>query len=207
VKIEELVGSLQTYEYSMPPVRKAKAISLKTSKKKSRVSSDEDSVNEEEDAVAMLAKNFSKLIKNDKFKKKFTERRRKVPKEVEPEEAEKKDPKGPQCFECSNFGHLRADCENLKQEKRKAYNATLNKSEKEETPDKDQKFLAFVAPHEESKGSYHLESSDQDEEELKEAYKILYVKFLKLRETRQQHLQELNGLKIEISTVADRKAD
>jgi hypothetical protein len=38
-------------------------------------------------------------MKNDKFKKKFIKRLRKVPKEVEPEEAEKKDPRGPQCFE------------------------------------------------------------------------------------------------------------
>jgi F0F1-type ATP synthase alpha subunit len=32
MKIEELVGSLQTYEYSLPPVRKAKFIALKASK-------------------------------------------------------------------------------------------------------------------------------------------------------------------------------
>jgi len=49
--------------------------------------------------------------------------------------------------------------------------------------------------------SYYLESSDEDREELKEAYKILYVKFLKLRETHQQHVQELNNLKTERSTM------
>jgi hypothetical protein len=57
MKIEELVGSLQTYEYSLPPVRKAKSIALKASKaskKNSRLSSDEDS-DIDEDAVAMLA--------------------------------------------------------------------------------------------------------------------------------------------------------
>jgi hypothetical protein len=43
MKIEELVGSLQTYEYSLPPVKKAKEISLKTSKKNARVSSEEHS--------------------------------------------------------------------------------------------------------------------------------------------------------------------
>jgi lipoate-protein ligase A len=32
MKIEELVGSFQTYEYSLPPVRKAKTITLKASK-------------------------------------------------------------------------------------------------------------------------------------------------------------------------------
>jgi hypothetical protein len=53
------------------------------------------------------------------------------------------------------------------------------------TPEKDQKFLAFVAPHKESERSksYYLKSSDEDGEELEEAYKVLFVKFLKLRET------------------------
>jgi regulator of replication initiation timing len=73
MKIEELVGSLQTYEYSLPPVKKAKAMALKASKKKSRVSSKEDSDNED-DAVAMVVKNFGRLMKNDKFKKKFSKR-------------------------------------------------------------------------------------------------------------------------------------
>jgi hypothetical protein len=41
-------------------------------------------------------------------------RLKKAHKESEPEEAEKKDPRGPKCFECSGFGHIRADCGNLK---------------------------------------------------------------------------------------------
>jgi hypothetical protein len=105
MKIEELVGSLQTYEYSLPLVKKAKTIALKTSKKKAKVLSEEDS-NNEEDAVAMLAKNFGRLMKNDKFKKKFTERLKKAPRELDLEESEKKHPRGSRCFECSCFGHI-----------------------------------------------------------------------------------------------------
>jgi hypothetical protein len=99
MKIEELVGSLQTYEYSLPPVRKAKTIALKASKapkKKSKVSSNEDS-DVDEDAVAMLAKNFERFMKNNKFKK-FSNRLRKAPYTAESKEAEEKDPRGPQCF-------------------------------------------------------------------------------------------------------------
>jgi hypothetical protein len=84
-------------------------IALKASKKKARVSYEEDSDNEKEDAVAMLAKNFGRLMKNEKFKKKLIERLKKAPRETEPEEAVKKDPRGPRCFECSCFGHVRAD--------------------------------------------------------------------------------------------------
>jgi len=71
MKIEELIGSLQTYEYSLPLIRKAKIIALKASKaskKKFKVSFDEDS-DIDEDAVAMLAKNFKRFMKNNKFKK------------------------------------------------------------------------------------------------------------------------------------------
>jgi len=147
----------------------------------------------------MLAKNFRRLMK------KFVERLKKAPRESEPEEAEKKDPRGPWCFECSGFGHIRADCRNLKQDKGNANNATLSDEleEEEETPAQDQKFLAFVAPHEDQKDSqsYYSVNSDEDGEELKEAYKVLYVKYLELRETRQQHVQELNSLQIEKSSL------
>jgi hypothetical protein len=193
--IEELVGSLQTYELSLPPVKKVKTIALMASKKKARVSSGEDFHNEE-DVVAMLAKNFGRLMKNDKFKKKFSKRLKKAPKESEPEEAKKKDPRGPRCFQCSSFGHIQANCGNLKQGKGKAYNATLSdESKQEETIAQDQ-FLAFVAPHEdqEDSQSYYSEHSDEDREELKEAYKIIFVEFKKLRETRKQHIHELNSL-------------
>jgi hypothetical protein len=145
MKIEELVGSLQTYELSLPPVKKVKTIALKASKKKAKVSYEED-FEKEEDVVAMLAKNFRRLMRNNRFKKKFFERLKKAPREAEPKEAKKKDPRGPRCFEYLGFGHIRADCGNLNQGKGKAYNVTLSdESEEEESPDQD-KFLAFMAP-------------------------------------------------------------
>jgi hypothetical protein len=157
----------------------------------------EEDYEKEEDAVAMLVKNFERLMKNDWFKKKFFEKLKKAHRESEPEEAEKKDPKGPRCFECSGFGHIRADCGNLKQEKGKAYNATLSDESEEEESLKQEKFLAFVALHAEEEDSYYSEHSDEDGEELNEAYKILYVEFEKLRETHKQHIHELNSLQIE----------
>jgi hypothetical protein len=113
MKIEELVGSLQTYELSLPPVKKVKIIALRASKKKTKVSFEEDS-EKEKDAVAMLAKNFKRLIRNDRFKKNFSEKLKKALRESKPEEGDKKDPRGPRCFECSGFGHILVDCVNLK---------------------------------------------------------------------------------------------
>jgi len=124
---------------------------------------------------------------------------KKVPREAEPEEAEKKDPKGPRCYECSGFGHIRADCENLKQSKGKANNATLSdESEEEEAPEQE-KFLTFVVPHVEEEDSYSEHSDDG--EELKEAYKTLYIEFEKLMEGRKQHIHDLNSLQTEKSSM------
>jgi hypothetical protein len=154
---------------------------------------------DEEKAVAMLAKFFGRLMRNEWFKKKFSEKMKKVPREAKPEEAEKKDPSCPRCFECSEFGHIRADCGNLKQGKGKAYNTTLSdESEEEEAPEQE-KFLAFVAPHVEEEDSYSEHSDDG--EELKEAYKTLYVEFEKLREGRKHHIHDLTSLQTEKSPL------
>jgi len=80
MKIEELVGSLQTYELPLPSVKKVKTIALKASKNKVEVSSGDDSKDEEK-AVAMLAKNFRRLMRNERFKKKFSEKMKKAPRE------------------------------------------------------------------------------------------------------------------------------
>jgi hypothetical protein len=116
MKIEELVGSLQTYELSLPPVKKLKTIALKASKKKIEASYENDSEDEDK-AVPMLAKKFRRLTKDDRFKKKFSDKIKKPIREAGPEEEEKRDPRGPRCFECLGFWHIRADCGNLKKDK------------------------------------------------------------------------------------------
>jgi hypothetical protein len=52
----------------------------------------------------MLAKNFRRLVKNDQFKKKFSEKLKKAPKESELEEAEKKDPEAQDVLNAQALG-------------------------------------------------------------------------------------------------------
>ena len=68
-KVQELIGSLQTYELSLPNQRKSKSLALKTVNERVDVhdSSDDDTVEKD---VAYLAKNFQKFLKlknNGKF--------------------------------------------------------------------------------------------------------------------------------------------
>jgi hypothetical protein len=106
-------------------------------------------------------------MKNNKFKKKFSDRLRKAPHTAESEEAEKKDLRGLQCFECLGFSHIRTKCANLKKLKGKAFNATLSdESEKEEETLEEEKILAFVAPHEENEHSQSYYSENSEEEDM-----------------------------------------
>ena len=62
IKVQELIGSLQTYELTLPSQRKSKSLALKTINERieTQDSSKDDNVEKE---VAFLAKNFRKFLK------------------------------------------------------------------------------------------------------------------------------------------------
>ena len=72
IKIQDLIGSLQTYDLSLPSQRKSKSLALKTINERleAQDSSDEDEDDVERD-VTYLAKNFSKFLKFKRDRKSF----------------------------------------------------------------------------------------------------------------------------------------
>ena len=60
IKIQELVGSLQTYELGLPSHKSRKLLAFKTINERNGESSNEDYVEKD---VAYLAKNFCKFLK------------------------------------------------------------------------------------------------------------------------------------------------
>jgi ABC-type Zn uptake system ZnuABC Zn-binding protein ZnuA len=79
MKIVELVGSLQTYELSLPSVKKLKTIALKASKKKVEVSFGDNSEDEEK-AMAMLAKKFGRIMRNEQVQEEVFQKNDEGPK-------------------------------------------------------------------------------------------------------------------------------
>ena len=118
IKVQELIGSLQTYELSLPNQRKSKSLALKTVNERVDVhdSSDDDTVKKD---VAYLAKNFRKFLK---FKNsgKFDDKGKFQSSGREKREFKKKDGKESQstqdvtCFECNGHGHFKKECEPLR---------------------------------------------------------------------------------------------
>ena len=149
IKVQELVGSLQTYELSLPNQRKSKSLALKTVNEMLDVhdSLDDDAI---EKGVAYLAKNFQKFLKfknNGKFgdKGKFQssgmEFKRKDGKETQ-------SPQDVTCFECNGHGHFKKECPNYLKSKGKVYATTLSdsdssNSDSDESCDREGNYSAF----------------------------------------------------------------
>ena len=70
IRVQELIGSLQTYELSLPSQRKSKPLALKTINERIEAQDFSDK-NEVEKEVAYLAKNFRNFLKFKKDGKSF----------------------------------------------------------------------------------------------------------------------------------------
>ena len=153
IKVQELIGSLQTYELSLPSQRKCKSLALKTINERveAQDSLDEDKVKKD---VAYLVKNFRKFLK---FKKngKFAEKGKFPNSWKEKEDFKKKDGKDSQssqgitCYECNGHGNLKKKCPNYLRGKGKVYATTLcdtdsSNSNSEESCDGEGNYSAFM---------------------------------------------------------------
>ena len=153
IKVQELVGSLQTYELSLLTQRKSKSLALKTINERVEAhdSSGEDVVEKD---VAYLAKNFCKFLKfknSGKFddKEKFTSSGKEKKEFKKRDGKESQSNQGVTCFECNGHGHFRRECPNYLISKGKAYATTLNDSDSstsdsEDSYDEEGNFSAFT---------------------------------------------------------------
>ena len=131
IKIQELIGSLQTYELGLPSHKSSKSLALKTINKRIGDSSDEDDVEKE---VAFLAKNFRKFLKMENNGKSFDKGKFSSSKN-DKKDFKKKDGKdssstqGIVCYECNGHGHLKKECPNYFKGKGKVFATNLSDSE------------------------------------------------------------------------------
>ena len=108
LKVDELVGNLQTFEANLRSHGKtqSKGIALKASKgsyKKTASDSDSDSEEIDPQVAVQFMKQFKLFMKGQKTNVRIPKNSRK-----------KKSFKGIQCYECKGYGHIANDCGNKK---------------------------------------------------------------------------------------------
>ncbi|KAH9780463.1 hypothetical protein KPL71_008084 [Citrus sinensis] len=131
--IDDLVGSLISYEENLAVEKdneeKKKSIAFKASK----YESDEERELDEEE-MDMLARKFRNVFKKSSEQRKFRDlKSRKENKEVI------------KCYECKKPGHIRSECPLLNKLKKKAMVATWDDSEEETSDDEEHQEMANLA--------------------------------------------------------------
>ena len=158
IPVDELVGSLQSYELDLPKTNKSKSLALK-SVDDVDVSGFDDELSATE--IAYLAKNFRNFLRynNRRARGKNTSEprnfRRNDPTKVNSTEKPKEkvgqpsnNSMGPQCFGCQGYGHMKTECPTYLRSKGKAMVVTLSDdevSDDESGCDEDGNFIAFTA--------------------------------------------------------------
>ena len=206
IKIQELIGPLQTYKLSLPSQRKSKSLALKriNERLKAQDSSDKDEVEKD---VAYLAKKFCKFLKFKRDGKSFEKGKfsnfKKDKKDFKKKDSRDSSPSQMvTCFECKGHGHVKKECPTLLKAKGKVFATTLSDSDgsnsnSKESCDGEGNYFAFmvIAPMDLSEDLSLLveelgehtkvesigireESVDEDEgtKELQESYNSLLKK-------------------------------
>ena len=158
ILVDELVGSLQSYELDLPKTSKSKSMAPKFVNDVD-VNGFDDELSTTE--IAYLAKNFRNFLKNNN-------RRARGKNDVEPRNFRRNDPTkvnntekprekvgqtlnnsmGQQCFGCQGYGHVKLECSTFLRSKGKAMVVTFSDdkvSDNESCSDKDGNFITFIA--------------------------------------------------------------
>ncbi|CAM8990243.1 unnamed protein product [Rhodiola kirilowii] len=225
MRLDELMGSLQTHEMDMNEedrLTKISSVGLKGEVVKNKT----DDASEQQ--FAMFAKNFGKFIKrqygkgtessqssDSRFQKnnrtKFQKEEKDYKKNSVEDSLSENKGKGIQCRECEGFGHIRAECINT-QKKKNAYAVNWSDSDSEgETnnfvaltgcvkPKKDQsiKEETMKSPEDHILYSSYSDHDEITDEEIANNYKDLYQQWLveiKQKTDLQNSLKDLTAKK------------
>ncbi|KAH9736367.1 hypothetical protein KPL71_018074 [Citrus sinensis] len=169
--IDDLVGSLISYEEDLAAEKgneeKKKSIALKASK----YESDEESELDEEE-MDMLARKFRNFFKKSSERRKF----RDLKNQKEKNEVIK-------CYECKKPGHIRSECPLLNKLKKKAMVATWDDSEEETSDDEEHQEmtnLALMAIGDESDDELDEVNDLPTYDELHDTFKELHDECMKI---------------------------
>ena len=157
IPVDELIGSLQSYEFDLPKISKSKSLALKSIDDVDDCGFDDEISSIE---ITYLAKNFTNVLRNNN--RRARNRNNADPKNVRKNETTKNNnsekskekvvqscnnPLGQQCYGCQGYGHLKSVCPTFLISKGKTMTVTLSDdevSDHESKSDQEGNFMAFT---------------------------------------------------------------
>ncbi|XP_062086925.1 uncharacterized protein LOC133793633 [Humulus lupulus] len=217
MKVEELMGSLRTFELNQkirqkdkpnPSKEKEKTIAFKSTEMETPDEGDSDS------EMALLSKKFQKYMKKIGNRQTIGKAPRGNFSYSKPSFSNKK---GIQCRECEGFGHIQAECANTLKKNKKGMIVTWS-DEDSDNSEEEKENVAFTTSVSEStlreakmvclnnctKGEISdSDESDLNDESLGEAYKKLYESWEKLCSENRSLVSKNKDLSAEIKILVD----
>ena len=176
IPVDELIGSLQSYELDLPKIGKSKSMALKSVDDVDASGFDDDLSATE---TAYLAKNFRNFLRNNN--RRARDKNTAKPKEKLGQPSNNS--MDPQCFGCQGYGHMKSDCPTYLRLKGKAMAVTLSDDEfsnDESGCNEDENFITFTATAVVNE-SVSVEENPSDGNSLKmQIFKKPTINFVKL---------------------------
>ncbi|PNX54502.1 gag-protease polyprotein, partial [Trifolium pratense] len=185
MKVDELIGSLQTYESTQNEKleKKNKSIAFMSNADEEELDVDIDSTDSISEAIVLLERQFKKVLKKMDIRPKengmlftpYTSRNIETPRKPKTNDKLSQS-KGVQCHECEGYGHARTECATYLKKQKK--NLTVSWSDEEEYDnDVESETAKQITP---LTGIYTSETESCDEElsydELAESYRELCLR-------------------------------
>ena len=192
ILVDELVGSLQSYELNLLNTSKFKSMALKSVDDVNAGGFDDELSATE---IAYLAKNFRNFLRNNNrrardknivepknFRKNDSTKVNNIDKPREKVGQFSNNSMGPQCFGYQGYGHIKSECPTYLKSKSKAMAVTFSDDEvsddDESSYDKDENFIAFIATtvvnESVSAEENFFDGELSEDADLQEAYNKLY---------------------------------
>ncbi|KAL5540704.1 hypothetical protein UlMin_045819 [Ulmus minor] len=195
IRLEELIGSLETFEMGLGEEKKEKVKNIAF--KSENNSENNDAMDNEE--LVFFTRKFKQFLNKNKFNKNFSRpsdkmRNNKFSENIKKNQVE--------CYTCGGKGHISKDCANNKGKSMKATWSDDSDEESEEEETEEENIQAFTAKLEEFEEE-SIEENDDYEESLEHSYQELFDQGLELIKEKKRLKGNIAYLEISNSNLID----
>ncbi|KAK2417316.1 putative mitochondrial protein [Trifolium repens] len=215
MKMDELVGSLQTFESVLDERgdKKNKSIAFVSNTEEEDNQSEDGEEDSIADAIAMLGRQFNKVLKrvdrrnrqNGQGIRFDINKQHNSLKKSRPDDKSTQG-KGVQCHECEGYGHIRTECGTYQKRQKKGLTVSWSDEDTDEEGESARHVTAFTGT---CVGVEDWESDEDDDvpyEELVSTYKDLLTRYEEMCRILEKQKKIINKLQTEVDTQSQKAA-
>ncbi|KAK2404703.1 gag-protease polyprotein [Trifolium repens] len=211
MKMDELVGSLQTFEIVLNDRgdKKNKSIAFVINTEDDVAESDDEEGDNIADAIATLGRQFNKLLKRVDHRTRQNGQSIRFDINKQPNNFKKNKPeeessqnKGVQCHECEGYGHIRSECGTYQKRQKKWLTVSWSDEDSDEQGESARHMAAFTGTCVSDCDSD--EDGDVSYEELVSTYRELLTRYEEMCRILEKQKKTINKLQAEVNIQVEK---